>query len=133
MTRYILVSVGTGILFGLLDGILNANPLARRLYAVFEPITRKSISLPAGFAIDLVSGFVIAGVFIVLFPSLPGDSRIVKGLVFGALLWFFRVAMQVASQWMMFDIPAGTLLYTLAGGLLEMIALGLLCGLTLRR
>ncbi len=33
MIRYIIVSIVSGILFGILDGVINANPLARRLPA----------------------------------------------------------------------------------------------------
>jgi hypothetical protein len=51
MIRYIVVSVGSGILFGLLDGLINANPLAKRLFKAFEPIARKSVSIPVGVAI----------------------------------------------------------------------------------
>jgi hypothetical protein len=131
MIRYILSGVGSGILFGLLDGLINGNAVAQRLYKVFEPIARKSISVPAGLAIDLVCGFAMAGIYLLLYGSLPGPSGVFKGLVFGLLVWFFRVAMQVASQWMMFSIPANTLLYNLACGLCEMIVLGLFYGLTL--
>jgi hypothetical protein len=31
MTRYVIMSLVSGILFGVLDGLINANPLARRL------------------------------------------------------------------------------------------------------
>jgi hypothetical protein len=130
MIRYILASVGSGLLFALMDGLINANPLAQRLYKVFEPVARKSTSIPAGFAIDLVYGFAMAGIFLLLYRSLPGQSGVTKGLAFGLLAWFFRVAMQVASQWMMFAIPASTLVYALICGLSEMIVLGLLYGLT---
>jgi hypothetical protein len=132
MIRYIVVSIASGILFALIDGAMNVNPLAQRLYKVFEPIARKSINVPAGIAIDLFYGFVMAGVFLIIYGSLPGESRIAKGLLYGLLLWFFRVAMQVATQWMMFNIPASTLLYTLACGFVEMIIIGLLYGLTLK-
>ena len=132
MIRYIIVSIGSGILFVMMDGVINANPLAQRLYKVFEPIARKSIDVPAGLAIDLFYGFAMAGVFLVINESLPSESKIVRGLLYGLLLWFFRVAMQVATQWMMFDIPASTLLYTLAFGFVEMIIIGLLYGLTLK-
>jgi hypothetical protein len=125
------VSIGSGILFGLMDGFINANPLARRLYTVFEPIAKKSINIPAGIAIDLIYGFALAGGYLLLQASLPGGSGLVKGLVFGGLIWFVRVVMQVASQWMMFIVPAKALLYTLASGLLEMILLGMLYGLLL--
>jgi hypothetical protein len=56
MIGYIIVSAVSGILFGILDGVINANPLARRLYAFYKPIARTSINPLAGIAIDLVFG-----------------------------------------------------------------------------
>jgi hypothetical protein len=97
MMKYIIVSIGSGILFGALDGVINANPLAQRLYAVYKPIAKTSLNLSAGIAIDLVYGFVLAGVFLLLYGSLPGDIGLAKGVSFALLLWFFRVAMGVAS------------------------------------
>lgn len=132
MARYALVSVVSGILFGVLDGLINANPLAQRLYDVYKPIARTSINPVAGIAIDLVYGFVMAGVFLVLYHSLPGEAGIVKGISFALVIWFFRVVMYVAAQWMMFDVPVPTLLYTLVAGLGEMLILGILYGLTLK-
>ena len=132
MVRYILVSLSSGILFGIMDGLINANPIAQKLYKVFEPIARKSINAPAGITIDVVYGFVMAGFFLLIRKSLPGESGIVKGLAFGIIIWFFRVVMQVASQWMMYDIPLKALLYTLLCSLVEMLVLGMLYGFTLR-
>ena len=132
MVRYIVVSILSGILFGVLDGLIHANPLAQRLYAVYKPIAKTSLNLPAGIAIDLVYGFVMAGVFLLLYKSLPGGTGWVKGISFALLVWFFRVVMYSASQWTMFSVPAGTLFYTLVAGLGEMVILGVLYGLTLR-
>lgn len=42
-----------------------------------------------------------------------------------------RVVMYVFSQGMMFKIPTNTLLYLLLAGLVEMLAIGLVFGLTL--
>ena len=81
------------------------------------------MSFLGGIAIDLVYGLVMAGVFLLLFQSLPGDVGLVRGMSFALLVWFFRVVMGVASTWMMFDVPAGTLLYTLVAGLAEMLIL----------
>lgn len=131
MIRYVIVSTCAGVLFGAMDGLINANPVAQRLYRVFDPIAKKSVNMPAGLTIDLVSSFVMAGIFLLIGRSLPGQP-LLKGLVFGALVWFFRIAMQVASQWMMFAIPATTLLYLLACGLVEMLILGATYGLTLK-
>ena len=132
MTGYIIVGIISGILFGILDGVINANPLAQKLYDVYKPISKTSLNVPAGVVIDLVYGFVMAGVFLLLYESFPGETGLVKGISFAFLAWFFRVVMYVASQWMMFNVPAKTLLYTLFAGLGEMLILGVLYGLTLK-
>ncbi len=132
MIGYLVVSVVSGILFGILDGVINANPLAQRLYEVYKPIARTSLNPVAGMAIDLVYGFVLAGVFLLLYKSLPGEAGLVKGVSFALLAWFFRVVMQAASQWVMFKVPVETALYSLVAGLGEMLILGALYGLTLK-
>jgi hypothetical protein len=132
MVRYVIVSIISGILFGILDGAINANPLAQRLYEAYNPITKTSINPLAGIVIDLVYGFVMAGVFLLLYASLPGGTGLVKGLSFMLLVWFFRVVMYTATQWMMFNVPIETLLYSLITGLGEMFILGVFYGLTLK-
>ena len=132
MARYIIVSLIGGILFGILDAVINANPLAQRLYAAYKPIARTSVNPIAGIAIDLMYGFVMAGAFLLLYASLPGATGLVKGLSFAILVWFFRVVMQAASHWVMFNVPLKTLLYSLVAGLGEMLILGVLYGLALK-
>jgi hypothetical protein len=132
MIRYIIVSIISGILFGVLDGVINANPLAQRLYEVYKPIAKTSINPLAGMMIDLVYGFVMAGVFLLFYKSLPGETGFVKGVSFTFLVWFFRVVMYTASQWIMFNVPIEALLYSLVTGLGEMLILGVLYGLTLK-
>jgi len=132
MIRYAIVSIISGILFGVLDGVINANPLAKRLFEAYKPIAKTSINPLAGIMIDLIYGFVLAGVFLLLYQSLPSETGLVKGLSFGILVWFFRVAMSTASQWVMFNVPIETLLYSLVTGLGEMLILGVLYGLTLK-
>ena len=128
MLTYITISIVSGLLFGILDGLINANPLARRLFAVYQPISKDKINLPAGMVIDLMYGFLLAAIFLLLYNSLPGESGLVKGLGYGLLVWFFRVVMNVASQWMMYTIPVATLIYSLLSGLGEMLLLGMLYG-----
>ena len=132
MTRYAIVSLVSGILFGILDGLINANPLAQRLYAVYQPIAKTSLNPVAGLAIDILYGFVMAGLFLVLYNSLPGEAGLVKGISFALMVWFFRVVMYVATQWMMFNVPVAALLYMLVTGLGEMLILGILYGLALK-
>lgn len=132
MITYIVVSIITGVLFGILDGLINVNPVAQSLYEVYKPLAKTSINFQAAIAIDLIYGFALAGIFLLLYRSLPGEMGIVKGISYAILVWFFRVMMYVASQWVMFNVPATTLLYTLVSGLGEMLMLGILFGLTLK-
>jgi len=132
MTTYIVVSIISGILFGILDGLINANPVAQRLYAVYKPIARTSLNVVAGIVIDLAYGFIMAGMFLLLYTSLPGGTGMAKGLSFAILVWFFRVVLSAASSWVMFIVPARTLAYTLFAGLVEMFVLGMLYGLALQ-
>ena len=131
MTSYIIVSVISGILFGILDGLINANPLAIKLFEVYKPIAKTSLNFVAGMIIDLAYGFILAALFQIVYPSLPGEIGLVKGVSFALMVWFFRVFMSVASQWMMFKVPVEALLYSLLAGLGEMLILGILYGLTL--
>jgi hypothetical protein len=129
---YFIISIISGIIFGIMDGLINANPLAQRLYEVYKPITKTSINVPVGIVIDLVYGFVMTGVFLILYRSLLGNTGLSKGISFAFLIWFFRVVMSVISGWMMFNIPIGASLYTLITGLCEMLILGIFYGLTLK-
>ena len=132
MWNYVLCSLGGGVLFAVLDGLINANPLAQRLFEAYKPIAKASVNPVAGILIDLAYGFIMAGLFLLLYRSLPGDAAWLKGLSFGLIAWFFRVLMSVASQWMMYRIPPAALGYTLLAGLVEMLLIGLFFGLTLR-
>ena len=132
MGRYLLASIGGGILFGILDGVINANPLAQRLYGVYSPIMRRSVNIFPGMGIDLAYGFIMAAVYLLLYQSLPGETILLKGLSFGLLVWFFRVLMSAASSWVMFDIPASLIIYNIMTGLAEMAIIGLFYGLTLK-
>jgi len=127
-----MVSLISGILFGFMDGLINGNPVAVRLYEVFKPISKTSVNFAAGIIIDLAYGFILAGLFLMLNPSLPGQNGVVKGLSFGWITWLLRVLMSVVSQWMMFNIPFKTSVYTVFAGLAEMLILGIFYGLTLQ-
>ncbi|MBN2533200.1 MAG: hypothetical protein JXB88_09930 [Spirochaetales bacterium] len=56
MVRYFIVSLVNGILFGIMDGVIHANPIAQKLFEVYKPIAKTSINAPAGIIIDIVYG-----------------------------------------------------------------------------
>lgn len=131
--RYILAAVLTGILFGIMDGLINGNPYAARLMECYQPIARQSINIPAGLVIDLIYGFIISGIYLLVMPVLPAEYGIIKGLTYGLGIWFFRVLMGALSSWMMFTIPGKTLVYILLTGLAEMLILGMVNGLIIKK
>jgi hypothetical protein len=128
---YVIVSIAAGLAFGVMDGLINANPMAAKLSEVFKPIARERINLAAGIIIDLAYGFALCSLFLLLFPALPGGSGLLKGLAFALMLWFLRVVMQNLSYLMMFRVGWKSLWYFLATGLLEMLVLGAIMGLFL--
>lgn len=131
MNNYITVSVASGILFGVLDGLINANPIANKLFKVYEPIAKKTANFVAGIIIDLGYGFILAALFLLIYHSLPGEVGLIKGVSFALIVWFMRVVMDAASQWMMFKVSLEALLYKLFSGLGEMLIIGILYGLVL--
>jgi hypothetical protein len=132
MIRYLAVSFASGLLFALMDGAINANALARRLFEVYRPIARVSVNAPAGLVIDLAYGFIMTSIFLTLWQALPGGAGWAKGASFALMVWFFRVVMSVVGQWMIINMPVRTSVYALVTGLGEMLVLGIFYGLTLK-
>ncbi len=128
---FLLLCALAGLLMAILDAFLNANPFAARMYAAYQPIARTKMNVGVALAIDIAWGILMGAIFLVIHNSLPGGSELLKGLSFGLLAWFFRVLMQAASQWVMFNVPLRSLLYMTGSGLLEMLAMGLFYGLIL--
>ncbi|HYG57837.1 MAG TPA: hypothetical protein VD902_07205 [Symbiobacteriaceae bacterium] len=131
MSRILLVGLGSGALFAMMDGLINANPMGVRAMAAYRPVARASVNIIAGVGIDLVYGVVLAALFVSIFHSLPGSTGLVKGLAFAAMVWFLRVVMATLSQWMIVNLSAGAVAYMLVSGLAELLILGVLYGAVL--
>jgi hypothetical protein len=132
MIRFTLVAITTGLLFGIMDGLINANPYAVKLLECYKPIARQKINMAAGMVIDLVYGFLITGIYLLLMTALPTENGVIRGLAYGLGIWFFRGLMSVLSSWMMFEIPVKTLVYIAVTGLLEMLILGVFNGVLIQ-
>ncbi len=128
MTRLIVVGLGAGLLFLVLDGVIHANPLAQSLYAAYGPLARPGVNALLGSMIDLAYGLVLAALFVRLRPSLPGRSGVAKRMAFGLVVWFLRVVMNVAGQWITWTVPPSTHVYTLSAGLVQVAAVSVLLG-----
>jgi hypothetical protein len=131
MVTFLIAGLAAGLIFVLMDFVLNVNPLAMRLSEPFRPIARTRMPLAGAVIIDLLCGLAMAGIFLLLRPALPGGCILGVGISFGLVAWFFRVLMSALSQWVMFNVPRTTLLYSILAGLLEMVALGVFYALAL--
>lgn len=132
MKRYVIISVLSGILFAILDGLINANPLAQKLMTFYKPIAKTSMNIYAGIAIDLFYGFAMCAIFLMIFNSLPTGNGLIKGTIYGLIIWFFRVMMAVFSAFMTQQVPFITLFYILITGLGEMVVIRIFYGLTIK-
>jgi hypothetical protein len=132
MLRFTLAAVTSGLLFGTLDGLINGNSYAVKLMECYKPIAKENINIPIGVVIDLLYGFIISAIFLIILPALPTDIGVVKGLTYGLGMWFFRVVMGTISNWMMFKVPGKTLFYVLIAGLVEMVIIGIINGLIIK-
>lgn len=131
MLRFFIISLISGLIFAVLDGLINGNPYARKLMEVYKPIAKTTINVPAGIAIDFLYGFVMCGIFLLIYNSLPTNTPVIKGAVYGLIMWFFRVVMYVFTLYMTQRVPFKTLLYVLITGFLEMVIIGVFYGLTI--
>lgn len=131
MVRLLIVGVVAGVAFLVLDGVINANPMAQRLYAAYRPIARPSVNALAGSAVDLVYGVILTALFTLLRGSLPGGSNLAKAVSFGLIVWFFRVCMRVVGEWVITVVPAEAHAYTLAAGLVQTLVVAVIIALLL--
>jgi hypothetical protein len=132
MFRRVVVSLAAGAAFLMLDGFLNANPLAQHVYAAYRPIARSSINVLAGSLVDLAYGVILVALFVTLRLCLPGWTALAKGVSFGAMVWFLRVVMRVAGEWVTTTLPTSAHVYSLAAGLVQMLLVAILIALLLR-
>ena len=132
MTRFIIVSIATGLIFGFLDGAINANPLAQNVLAFYSPVARQNINIAAGIIIDLAYGFIMAWLFVLIYKGLPGWNGFAKGVSYGLIMWFFRGMMYAVSQWMIIRMPVTAAVYLVVTSAVEMVLLGVFLGVTLK-
>ena len=132
MIRFIIAGLISGILMWIVDAIVNGNPYAQKLYQVFKPILRTTMSIPLGLLIYLIYGFAMAGIFLFISHSMFGHTGIIKGISFAMVVWFFRCFMAAIGQWMVFPLSFKALVYSLITGLCELVIVGILFGAILK-
>ena len=75
-----------------------------------------------GLVFELINGFMLAWIYAVIHPSLPGQGW-KKGISYGLLVWGVRVVMGAFSTYMMTDTPPNSIAITVVTGLIEVVIL----------
>ena len=95
------------------------------------PIARPSVNAVAGSLVDLVYGLALTGLFVICRECLPGETNLVRGISFAVAVWFLRVVMRVAGEWVTAAVPASTHAYTLVAGFLQVLLVSLVIAMLL--
>jgi len=75
-----------------------------------------------GLIFELINGFMLAVIYAVIHPSLPGRGW-KKGFSYGLLVWGLRVVMGAFSTYMMTDMPPVSIAINVIMGLIEVVIL----------
>lgn len=79
MVRYIVVSVAGGLILGLLDGLINANPYAQKLFEAYKPIAKSSVNIFWGLGLTFFTGLSWREYFFSSTQVCRGRQRFSKG------------------------------------------------------
>jgi hypothetical protein len=118
----------------ILGNLLYMNPWVSGLYAQYEghPST-KSMDYFGGlgywlgltFLFGIVFTVLIIGLYLLLYPSLPGSGW-QKGLFYGLMVGVIKAVPEAFNQWMLFDYPTILIVMQLLNTLLGLTIFGLI-------
>ena len=126
VTRLLLAGIVASVLFLVLDAALGiaGGIIGTRFFGLSsEQPSEIEDKMTNGLIFEVVNGFMLAVIYAVVHPSLPGEGW-VKGLSYGLLVWGLRVVMGAFSTYMMFDVRATSIVITAFTGLIEVLVLG---------
>jgi hypothetical protein len=129
MAKFILVSMASGAILGVIDYVCNAGPFMEGLKGFSSQLLRSTGKAAAGLGINLGLGFAVTGIFILLRKNFDG---VIIAMGFALTVWFFRVTMFFIRKWMTFKVPLNDLVYVFIAGISQMVSLGILYELTLK-
>jgi hypothetical protein len=131
--RLVMTGIVTAILFLVLDMVLGAGG-GLMAQALGVPSTQPSgieAKIPFGLIFEVVNGFMLAVIYAIIQPSLPGRGW-QKGLSYGLVVWGLRVVMWAFSTYMMTDMSPILIVITVITGLIEVLILGIVIAIVYR-
>jgi hypothetical protein len=125
--RLVVAGIVASVLFLVLDAALGTAGGfigAEAFDLPFEQPPGIEAKMKFGLIFELINGFMLAVIYAVIYPSLPGRGW-KKGISYGLLVWGLRVVMGAFSTYMMTDMPPILIAITVVTGLIEVMVLGI--------
>jgi hypothetical protein len=123
--RLVVAGIVASVLFLVLDMVLGTAGgfIGVQVFGLpFEQPPGFEAKVKYGFIFELVNGFMLAVIYAVIHPSLPGRGW-KKGISYGLLVWGLRVVMGAFSTHMMTDMSPILIAITGVTGLIEVLIL----------
>jgi len=112
----------TGVLFIIFDMIIAIS--TSPIFSPYSdlPIWKTPPNILAGTIFDLINGFILAAVYMMIYNGIPGFGW-KKGLNYGIIVGLFRVVMTSFSTIVMYNIPLTLVITSFVTGFIEIMTL----------
>jgi len=125
--RLVVAGIAASVLFLVLDMVLGTAGgfIGAEVFGVpVEQPPGFEAKVKLGLIFELMNGFMLAVIYAVIHPSLPGRGW-KKGISYGLIVWGLRVVMGAFSTYMMTDMSPILIAITVVTGLIEVLILGI--------
>ena len=123
--RLIVAGIVTSVLFLVIDMVLGTAGgfIGAEVFGVpVEQPPGFEAKIQFGLIFELINGFMLAVIYAVIHPSLPGQGW-KKGISYGFLVWGLRVVIGAFSTYMMTDMSPILIAINVVIGLIEVLIL----------
>jgi hypothetical protein len=125
--RLIVAGIVASVLFLVLDAVLGTagGVIGAQVFGLsVEQPSGIEAKMKFGLIFELINGFMLAVIYAVIHPSLPGRGW-KKGISYGLIVWGLRVVMWAFSTYMMTDMAPVSIVINVVTGLIEVLILGI--------
>ena len=132
--RLVVASIVASVLFLVLDAVLGmaGGFVGAQVFGLpFEQPPGIDDKMMIGPVFELINGFMLAVIYAVIHPSLPGQGW-KKGISYGLIVWGLRVVMWAFSTYMMTDMAPVSIVINVVTGLIEVLILGIVIAVIYR-
>ncbi len=132
ITKLFTLGIWIGILFIVFDLLISLS--TSPIFSSFSdlPIWKTPPNISAGIIFDLINGFVLVAVYMIIYNGIPGLGWR-KGFNYGIIVGLFRVVMTSFSSIVMYNIPLPLVITSLITGYIEIVLLCIIVAIIYER